>query len=176
MTGFTDFTGASYECSATRFTSQLQLCGFHSMFVPSLSWYFCGPVADVCRFEICVRSTMPGVPVSVVWVCIVCIRPRSSCYCAFAAILRSSLCYCWYCAHTSIVGIYCRDPPQIVGLVRRRRPSDVAPATSGVLVQVCIVLHRFAVFHGFQCQCNCCILVVFLCARAVTPQIRNGNA
>jgi len=35
MTVFTDFTGASYEYSATRFTSQLQLCGSHSMFVPS---------------------------------------------------------------------------------------------------------------------------------------------
>jgi hypothetical protein len=36
MTVFADFTGASYEGSANRFTSQLQLCGVHSsMFVPS---------------------------------------------------------------------------------------------------------------------------------------------
>ena len=86
------------------------------------------------------RSTTPGVPVSVVWVCIVCIRPCSSCYCAFVAILRSSLCYCWYCARTSIVGIYCRDPPQIVGLARRRRPSDIRCTSSS--------LHRVASFCG----------------------------
>jgi hypothetical protein len=66
----------------------------------------------------------------------------------------------------------------IVGTRRRLRtsPEGVAPATSGVLVQVFIVLHRFAFAHGFQCQCSGCIPVVFLCARPVTPQIRNGNA
>jgi hypothetical protein len=129
-------------------------------------WTFVDPVADVRRFETCVRSATPGVPVSVVWVASF----------AFARVLVAvmcllqffgRLCYCWYCAHTSIVGTRRR---------LRTSPEGVAPATSGVLVQVCIVLHRFAFAHGFQCQCSGCIPVVFLCARPVTPQIRNGNA
>jgi hypothetical protein len=149
MTVFADFTGASLLVNFS--------CVLHSQQRFVSPWYFCGPrrrCPDVCRFETCVRSATPGVPVLVVWVCI---RPCSSCVYAFA-ILRSSLCYCWYCAHTSIVGTRRR---------LRTSPEGVAPATSGVQVQVCIVLHRFAFVHGFQCQCSCCIPVVLLCARAV---------
>ena len=111
------------------------------------------------ELRLSLRSATPGVPVSVVWVCI---RPCSSCFYAFA-ILRSSLCYCWYC----------RDPPQIVDLARRRRPSDIRCTSSSL--RCCIVLPSYTVSSASA-------VVVFpwyFCARApcaVTPQIRNGNA
>ena len=66
----------------------------------------------------------------------------------------------------------------IVGTRRRLRtsPEGVAPATSGVLVQVCIV--RCIVLRSYTVSSAVQLLYSrgILCARPVTPQIRNGNA
>jgi hypothetical protein len=167
------FCRASYERSATRFTSQLQLCGMHSLFVRSARGIFvdfCGPPRRRCSQIRDLRALSNARCASVSRMgCIVWVASF-----AFARVLVAVMCLlqffgrlCWYCAHTSIVGTRRR---------LRTSPEGVAPATSGVLVQVFIVLHRFAFAHGFQCQCSGCIPVVFLCARPVTPQIRNGNA
>ena len=99
------------------------------------------------ELRLSLRSATPGVPVSVVWVCI---RPCSSCFYAFA-ILRSSLCYCWYC----------RDPPQIVDLARRRRPSDIRCTSSSL----CAVASS-ATGVSVQAVLFCCIGVSWYFAYA----------
>ena len=103
-------------------------------------------------FNVCPKSSLPrGIFVDPLQMFadsrLVCAQQRQVCQCqsygfasfAFARVLVAvmcllqffgRLCYCWYCAHTSIVGTRRR---------LRTSPEGVAPATSGVLVQVCIV-------------------------------------
>ena len=108
----------------------------HSMFVPSARGIivgFCGPRRRCSQIrDLCALSNARCASVSRMG-CIVCIRPCSSCCYVFAAILRSSMLLLVLCAH-----IYCRDPPQIADLARRRRPSNIRCTSSS--------LHRVASF------------------------------